>query len=98
EIDSTAAQGRAVQVTSKDPAGFADVVEAVKPAVIGVRAGVTQELRGSRNRTLPDSHLNCPRGRNLSREVRRRFVVCLKIRLRLRRKGLAFSSRRTATP
>jgi serine protease Do len=49
-----------VQVTSKDPAGFADVVEAVKPAVIGVRAGVTQELRGSRNRTLPDSQFELP--------------------------------------
>src|SRR5262249_11539642 len=59
-IDSTAAQGRAVQVTSNDPAGFADVVEAVKSAVISVRAGTTQELRGSRKRTLPDSPFEMP--------------------------------------
>src|SRR5215469_2976280 len=67
-IDSTAAQGRAVQVTSNDPTGFADVVEAVKSAVIGVRAGATQELRGSRKRTLPDSPFEPPpqRPRGLS--------------------------------
>jgi serine protease Do len=59
-IDSTAAQGRAVQVTSNDPAGFADVVEAVKPAVISVRAGVAQELQGSRKRTPPDSPFELP--------------------------------------
>jgi serine protease Do len=55
-IDSaTARGGTVVRVTSNDPAGFADVVEAVKPAVIGVRAGATQEPRGSRKRNLPDS-------------------------------------------
>lgn len=55
-IDSAPAHGRAVvQATSNDPAGFADVVEAVKPAVIGVRAGAAQEPRGSRKRNLPDS-------------------------------------------
>src|SRR5215467_1695196 len=59
-FDSTAAQDRAVQVASNDPAGFADVVEAVKSAVIGVRAGATQELQGSRKRTLPDSPFEQP--------------------------------------
>jgi serine protease Do len=61
-IDSAAAHGgiAAVQATSKDPAGFADVVEAVKPAVIGVRTGASQEPRGSRNRTLPDSRFRLP--------------------------------------
>ena len=54
-IDAAAAHGRGVQVTSNDPAGFADVVEAVKSAVIGVRAGATQEPRGSRKRNLPGS-------------------------------------------
>src|SRR5215831_2575748 len=54
-IDAGAVHSRGVQVTSNDPAGFADVVEAVKPAVIGVRAGATQEPRGSRKRNLPDS-------------------------------------------
>src|SRR5262245_5106397 len=53
-IDSAAAHGRAVQVALNDPAGFADVVEAVKPAVVGVRAGA-QEPRGTRKRNLPDS-------------------------------------------
>jgi serine protease Do len=54
-IGSPAAYGRAVQVSSNDPASFADVVEAVKSAVIGVRAGATQEPRASRKRNLPDS-------------------------------------------
>jgi serine protease Do len=44
-----------VQASSNDPSGFADVVEAVKPAVIGVRAGATQQPRGSLKRNLPDS-------------------------------------------
>ncbi len=59
-IDSVATQGRAARVTSNDPAGFADVVEAVKPAVIGVRAGAAQEPRGSRKRNLPDSPFELP--------------------------------------
>ena len=55
-LHSAAAHGGAVvQATLNDPAGFADVVEAVKPAVIGVRAGANQEPRGLRKRNLPDS-------------------------------------------
>jgi serine protease Do len=55
-IDSAAAHGRSVvQVTSNDPASFADVVDVVKPAVIGVRSSATQEPQGPRKRTLPDS-------------------------------------------
>jgi serine protease Do len=60
-IDSGAAHRRAaVQKTSNDLAGFADVVDAVKPAVIGVRAGATQQPRGSRKRNLPDSPFEPP--------------------------------------
>jgi serine protease Do len=59
-IDSAAAQGRAVQVTSNDPAGFADVVETVKPAVIGVRASTAREPRGSRKPALPGSPFEQP--------------------------------------
>src|SRR5215831_18837658 len=54
-IDAGAVHSRGVQVTSNDPAGFADVVDAVKSAVIGVRTGATQEPPGSRKRNLPDS-------------------------------------------
>src|SRR5262249_27870672 len=61
-IDSAAAHGSAaVQATSNDPAGFADVVEAVKPAVIGVRAGATEEPRGS-HEPLPPRGQRAPRG------------------------------------
>jgi serine protease Do len=54
--NSAAAHDHAtVQLSSDGPAGFADLVDAVKSAVIGVRAGATQERRGSRKRNLPDS-------------------------------------------
>jgi serine protease Do len=60
-INSAAAHGHAaVRVNSNGPASFADVAEAVKSAVIGVRAGATQEGRGSRKQNLPDSPFEPP--------------------------------------
>jgi serine protease Do len=60
-INSAAADGHAaVRVNSNGPASFADVVEGVKSAVIGVRAGAAQERRGSRKRNLPDSPFEPP--------------------------------------
>jgi serine protease Do len=68
-ISSTTARGRVAEKTaSNDPAGFADVVEAVKSAVIGVRKGANRKPQESPKGHLPDAPFGLPLERE-SRDV-----------------------------